>query len=176
MKKKSMRRRRFVFVIFCLVFLITMGGGYFIFYFEKIPNILQHTNSEKIELKQNMQEEVKIYDEKIANLEDKNKLIIMNSHELYLLNQDNILLYFGRNDCSVCQGFLQTLTPILEHTDRKIYYFDTNDKDNLHYEELINEYGITQVPTLVRLNHSEGKKIVFNPEKDGLASFIKKGV
>ncbi|MBO0432048.1 conjugal transfer protein TraF [Enterococcus sp. DIV0660C] len=176
MKKNSMRRRRFVFVIFCLVLLITMGGGYFIFYFEKIPNRLQHINSEKIELKQNMQEEVKIYDEKIANLEDKNKLIIMNSHELYLLNQDNILLYFGRNDCSVCQGFLQTLTPIVEHTDRKIYYFDTNDKDHLHYEELINEYGITQVPTLVRLNHSKGKKIVFNPEKDGLASFIKKGV
>lgn len=50
MKKKSMRRRRFVFVIFCLVFLITMGGGYFIFYFEKIPNTLQHTNSEKVRI------------------------------------------------------------------------------------------------------------------------------
>lgn len=49
MKKKSMRRRRFVFVIFCLVLLITMGG-YLIFYFEKISNTLQHTNSEKVRI------------------------------------------------------------------------------------------------------------------------------
>lgn len=42
-----MRRREIVFVIFCLVLLITMRG-YLIFYFEKISNTLQHTNSEKV--------------------------------------------------------------------------------------------------------------------------------
>lgn len=44
-----MRRRKIVFVIFCLVLLITMGG-YLIFYFEKISNTLQHTNSEKVRI------------------------------------------------------------------------------------------------------------------------------
>lgn len=44
-----MRRREIVFVIFCLVLLITMGG-YLIFYFEKISNTLQHTNSEKVRI------------------------------------------------------------------------------------------------------------------------------
>ncbi len=44
-----MRSRRFVFVIFCLVLLITMRG-YLIFYFEKISNTLQHTNSEKVRI------------------------------------------------------------------------------------------------------------------------------
>ncbi|ASZ07071.1 hypothetical protein K5E_24200 [Enterococcus thailandicus] len=44
-----MRRRELVFVIFCLVLLITMGG-YLIFYFEKISNTLQHTNSEKVRI------------------------------------------------------------------------------------------------------------------------------
>ncbi len=42
-----MRRKEIVFVIFCLVLLITMRG-YLIFYFEKISNTLQHTNSEKV--------------------------------------------------------------------------------------------------------------------------------
>lgn len=121
----------------------------------------------------NEQVQVENYDKQISNLVKTEKLIIINHEELSLLEENDVLLYFGRNDCPSCQGFIQTLTPILNYNDSKVYYFDTNDKENENYDYLIKKYEISKVPTLLRINNSNNTKDIFEPEKEGLATFIK---
>lgn len=83
------------------------------------------------------------------------------------------MLYFGRNNCPSCQEFIQILRHILNYTNIKICYFDTNDKGNKNYDYLIDNYEITQVPSLLQINNASNSNNLFVPKEEGIAIFLR---
>lgn len=166
----SSKKKKSIYLIgVVLIFIIIFG-----FVYKKSfsgSNTVQSTDISASE--DNEQVQVENYDKQISDLVKTEKLIIINNEDVSLLETNDVLLYFGRNDCPSCQGFIQTLTPILNYIDSKVYYFDTNDKENENCDYLIKKYEISKVPTLLRINNSNNTKDIFEPEIEGLATFIK---
>lgn len=98
-----------------------------------------------------------------------NNFFIMYSSEKVENEKDKYYLYFGRNDCSFCQEFLPELEDLVNKTEVKLYYVDTNIK-NEQLEELLSEFNVEYVPTLIKMEKE--KSIMFDFTEDELDVFI----
>ena len=74
-------------------------------------------------------------------------------------------IYFGRPDCPYCNIMEQTLFDVLNELNLEIYYFETSKfRDNENFDEILNNYLVQYVPTLIYKKNSE--IIIFNIEDE----------
>jgi predicted bacteriocin transport accessory protein len=99
----------------------------------------------------------------------KDKIVIPYSFEKVENEKDKYYLYFGRNDCPYCQDFLPELYNLADRSEVKLYYVDTNIK-NEQLDELLEKFNVEYVPTLIKID--KGKSIIFDFTEDELGVFI----
>ena len=71
-----------------------------------------------------------------------------------LLNNELIgIVYFGRDSCPICSELNSIISQNIDFSDIKIYKFDTDKwRNNDNFQNVLNKYNITKVPTLVKIN------------------------
>ena len=85
-----------------------------------------------------------------------------------LLDKEVIgIVYFGRDSCPNCAVFNDALRLILDELpDLKIYKFDTDFwRENIQYNEVLDLYGIDQVPMLIYISEDKTIQTLFDGEK-----------
>lgn len=159
MKKISI----FISAVVVFLFGVLIGG-----YTQKNKEgslVENYTNSN---FSHNDNDTINTYNEKIASLIENGYFLSFISEEVENKN-DKYYIYFGRDDCPGCQEFLPDLEKVIYEKKVPVYYVDTNIK-NKQLEELLSEYNIEYVPTLMKVEERKG--ITFNLEKDNLTLFI----
>lgn len=89
---------------------------------------------------------------------------------------ENIIIYIGRETCPFCKMFVPKLTQAVTETNSSVNYIDTENKDTTLLD-FANKYNINEIPKLIVLSNKEKKDelLIFNditPEL--ITAFLKK--
>lgn len=120
--------------------------------------------------------ETKTYKEYVSDFKSLSFDSVINRIE----DNQNYLLYIGRESCSYCQIFVPKLHRASELENVEIYYWDVEniDKNNLEIDEFLNYYQVEYTPTLLKLNgYISFESIDFDSENvsiDELRDIVKK--
>lgn len=91
----------------------------------------------------------------VSFLEDESQLlsrITLSQLEKKVNNEDESIIYIGRDTCEVCQNYLPVLLSELKDKRKKIDYYNTDldrqfNKENM--DKILNEIDIKEVPTII---------------------------
>ncbi len=91
----------------------------------------------------------------IMGCEKSNKLNVSNLiliKNLEILDYSEIIVYFGRPTCPICNKVTPILEEVLKNEKKEIYYFNTDEwRDNDKFETILNFYGIEGVPSIINI-------------------------
>lgn len=132
---------------------------------EEGSNLKDSSNASKKEV---MSREYKDYKEAISDFKPADSDLLMNKEKF-----KNKFIYFGRITCPYCRNFAPILKKASVKNNVDIYYVNTaSDDQSKLLNEILNEYHIDEVPTLVYLN-ATGQIIKFSGDDEkSLSQFI----